>query len=512
MKKLNMLNKKIKLFSTGAWLLGCALSLTPSVQANTISALADKTARYAVENYYDDMVNSLGELVKFNTVAREGISVFDNPVHKAFKAELARQAKLLGLDYTDHGAVVVIGLGKGHERFGIVTHGDVQPADPIKWAKSPFELDMTSEPGNIIGRGTEDDKGPISSALYAMKAIKDAGISLNKRIELYVYMAEESDWAPLEDFIKGHELPGVNITLDSEYPIVTAEKGYGSIEMTFPDKKVTCNLPYLSHFSGGFFGSQIPEDAAVVIENASAGLVNRLKAKALDYKTLEFAFSSKGRQLTIKASGTSAHSSKPEFGVNAITHLSALLADIRWPNNASGALVNFVNDYLGTGLYGKKFGDIAYRDDFMGPMTVQPTVLKQAGDGIALNINLRRPQGKSTGQLEQEIRAALDNWQQANKVALLNISTSISEPFVQKDAPHAKTLLSIFSHYTGMKNPQPIAIGGSTNSKLFPNAVSFGPSMPGKVYSGHSEHEFISEAQFKLNLKMYTAVMIELAK
>jgi len=36
--------------------------------------------------------------------------------------------------------------------------------------------------------------------------------------------------------------------------------------------------------------------------------------------------------------------------------------------------------------------------------------------------------------------------------------------------------------------------------------------MPNAEYTGHSEHEFITMEQFKLNLKMYTAVMIELAK
>ena len=65
---------------------------------------------------------------------------------------------------------------------------------------------------------------------------------------------------------------------------------------------------------------------------------------------------------------------------------------------------------------------------------------------------------------------------------------------------------------TGIKNAKPVAIGGGTNSRLFPSAVSFGPTMPGKEYSGHSEHEYISMAQFVLNLKMYTAVFIELAK
>ena len=100
--------------------------------------------------------------------------------------------------------MVVIGLGTQKERVGIITHGDVQPVNAKKWQKSPFELDITTEPGRLIGRGTEDDKGPISTALYAMKAIKDKKIALNKRIELYVYMAEESDWEPLKAYIKTH--------------------------------------------------------------------------------------------------------------------------------------------------------------------------------------------------------------------------------------------------------------------------------------------------------------------
>ena len=130
--------------------------------------------------------------------------------------------------------MVVIGLGDSEQRVGMITHGDIQPFNASKWAQSPLLLDQKSEPGKLIGRGTEDDKGPISNALYAMKSIKDLKIKLNKRIELYVYMAEESDWEPLRQHIKQHSLPQVNITLDAEYPVVTAEKGYGTISLTFP--------------------------------------------------------------------------------------------------------------------------------------------------------------------------------------------------------------------------------------------------------------------------------------
>jgi dipeptidase D len=493
-------------------LLSLTLSHSTEAQTSSVSNVAKATADYAVSTYKNDMVSSLRELVKYNTLAKEGVSANDNPAHIAFKAELKKQAQALGFDFTDDGYVVVIGLGNQQERLGIITHGDVQPVNPEKWKKSPFELDTSTEPGRLIGRGTEDDKGPISTALYAMKAIKDKDIALNKRIELYVYMAEESDWEPLKAYIKNHELPQTNITIDAEYPVVTAEKGYGTIKLVFNKKTMPTISPYISKFSGGFFGSQIPEDASVTIENANVVLLQRLMRESRSYQNIRFDFELKDSILTINALGKSAHSSKPDDGVNAIPYLAKLLSRTRWVNNGPGTLVNFINDNIGLGLEGKKFGNIAYQDDFMGPMTVAPTVIKQHDNNIELNINLRRPQGKTKQQLSDEIHQTVVDWNNRFDANVTELDHYIGDPFIQKDAPHIGTLLSVFSHFTGIKDAQPIAIGGGTNSRLFPNAVSFGPSMPNTEYTGHSEHEFITMKQFVLNLKMYTAVLVELAK
>ncbi|TWX47849.1 dipeptidase [Colwellia hornerae] len=485
--------------------------ITLPVFSAEVSSTAKQTADYAVQTYQQAMVASLAELVKYNTLAIDGVSANDNPEHIAFKAELKKQAEDLGFDYTDDGYVIVIGLGKSEERLGIITHGDVQPVNPKKWQKSPFELDTTSEPGKLIARGTEDDKGPISTALYAMKAIKDKNITLNKRIELYVYMAEESDWGPLEAYIKTHTLPQTNITIDAEYPVVTAEKGYGTIKIAFNKNNYSGFDAYLSEFSGGFFGSQIPEDAKAVIENADLTLLQQLMDKARTYQGISFDLELKGNTLTITALGKSAHSSKPQEGLNAIPFLAGLLSQTRWPSNGAGTLVNFINDNIGLGLEGKNFGNIAYSDDFMGPMTVSPTVIKQFKNNIELNINIRRPRGKSAQQLTEEINHVIATWKLTNMADITELEHYIGDPFIQNDAPHIDTLLAVFSHFTGIKDAKPIAIGGGTNSRLFPNAVSFGPSMPNANYTGHSEHEFITMKQFVLNLKMYTAALVELA-
>ena len=138
-------------------LLSCSL-LIPLTGFAGVSDVATKAAQYAESTYQKEMIESLRQLMIFNTVAVEGLNSPDNPAHQEFKTELAKQAKKLGLDYPDYGYVVVIGLGDSKQRVGMITHGDIQPFNPGKWAQSPLMLDQSSEPGKLIGRGTEDDK------------------------------------------------------------------------------------------------------------------------------------------------------------------------------------------------------------------------------------------------------------------------------------------------------------------------------------------------------------------
>ena len=339
-------------------------ALYPGAQAAALSEAATSTARYAVETYPQQMTAALAAMVSYNTVADPAVPSDKNPQHIAFKQMLKEEAARLGLDYTDHGYVAVIGLGDSADRVGIITHGDVQPVNPAKWAKSPFELDSTSEPGRLIARGSEDDKGPIATAMYAMKAIKDQKVALKKRLELYVYMAEESDWAPLETFLKTHVPPQMNITLDAEYPVVTAEKGWGAVKVTMPALPAPAAAgkgPLLREFAGGFFGSQIPEDASAVIGNATPALEKRIRARAAAQKGMRYQYAWQGRDLKITALGLSAHSSKPEDGVNAISMLADALKVQPWKATAAAGMVTMLNDLVGTGIHGERFGKVAYR-------------------------------------------------------------------------------------------------------------------------------------------------------
>jgi len=468
----------------------------------------DSVADYAVNTYQNAQVHTLTNLVAFPTVNKDSIPAPQNPDFINFKSVLKMKAAELGFDYQDLGYTVLIGMGKQTDKVTVVTHGDVQPANASKWKQSPFVID-TSEPGKLVGRGTEDDKGAIATALYAMKAIKDKGIELDNRIELMIYLAEESDWGPLTEFMKTYDQPKYAVTIDASYPVVVAEKGWSLIAPTFNATSKQTGV-YVSDVAGGAFKSQIPEDASLVLHNASESLIDSLKAKAKTLSDVEFSFKEQGEGLKITVKGMSAHSSEPESGVNAIAHLSELFKDVALENNSDGQLIKFVNQLIGLDIHGKQFGNIAYEHKFMGPMTVAPTVIERDGNALTLAINARRPVGKDEDVLKQQINSAIKEWETVNNVMLSKVDTVIGTPMLLDNAPHAQKLLDIFKHFTGDKKADFVSIGGGTNAKLFDNAVSFGPSMPGKRYTGHSEHEFITLEQLELNLRMYTAMMIEL--
>ena len=475
---------------------------------------ADSVADHARSTYQQAMISTTSELLAFKTVHQDGIDNADNSEFKAMTSYLRDKASELGLGFDDYGAVVVVSLGDGDKRLGLVTHGDVQPADPSKWSADPFELDTTSEPGRLVGRGVEDDKGPIAAALYAMKAVQDKGLVLSRRIELIVSYTEESDWEPFLAFLKQHPPPELNVVLDAEYPVVTAEKGWCSVHLTLAPvaDEPAGDAPWLASFGGGAFLSQIPEDARAVVRHATAEVEAALGKATEGIEGVDFEFEERNRDLVVTARGASAHSSKPWEGKNGITHLAQVLAAVEWPDSQAARMVRLVNDLVGTGDYGTRFGDVAYEHPFMGRLTLALTTLETTEDGgpLSAGINIRRPAGRSAEEMEDAIRSAVASWQETSGVEV-EVLTAIYDPHLIEDAVHVPVLLDVFRRHTGQQAAGPISIGGGTHARLVPNGVNFGPGMPGEPYTGHSEHEYTTRDQMVLNLGMYTAMLVELA-
>jgi acetylornithine deacetylase/succinyl-diaminopimelate desuccinylase-like protein len=72
--------------------------------------------------------------------------------------------------------------GKGDPTVTIYNHLDVQPAsrETEPWKTDPFRFTKVGD--RYFGRGTTDDKGPALSALWGMRAAREAGVPVNVNV------------------------------------------------------------------------------------------------------------------------------------------------------------------------------------------------------------------------------------------------------------------------------------------------------------------------------------------
>ena len=145
---------------------------------------------------------------------------------------------------------------EGTPELGILCHLDVVPAGN-GWSVPPFSL--TRRDGKLMGRGAIDDKGPAVAALYAVRAVKDAGITLNKNVRLIFGTNEENGSADLARYREKEVLPEMLFTPDGSYPLINAEKGMLRISYT---GKIS---PDISIKGGGAINA-VPEQAEAILK------------------------------------------------------------------------------------------------------------------------------------------------------------------------------------------------------------------------------------------------------
>ena len=151
----------------------------------------------SINNKKEEMIDSLCKIIEYPSISQlsgeEGM-----PFGQACKDVLEYMLSLgksLGFRTKNiDGYCGYIEFGEGEELIGILGHLDVVPADDT-WAYAPFS--PVVEDGKIYGRGAIDDKGPIISSLYAMKAVMDT-MQVKKRIRLILGLDEEKNWKCME--------------------------------------------------------------------------------------------------------------------------------------------------------------------------------------------------------------------------------------------------------------------------------------------------------------------------
>ncbi len=121
-----------------------------------------------------------------------------------------------------------IEFGEGDEIIGVLCHLDVVPAGD-GWTYPPFSGTVVGD--KLFARGALDDKGPLMSSLYALKALKDSGVKLTKKVRLIIGTDEETDWRGINRYLEVCEMPDMAFSPDAEFPLIYGEKGIMSIDI-----------------------------------------------------------------------------------------------------------------------------------------------------------------------------------------------------------------------------------------------------------------------------------------
>ena len=254
-----------------------------------------------VLEYKDEVVKEIQNAVRVKSVKEAplpGMPFGEGPA-KALD-HFMNLAKKLGFkaekfdNYAMH-----IDMGEGKETLGILAHVDVVP-EGDNWTYPPYS--GTIADGKIYGRGTLDDKGPAIISLFAMKAIADSGIKLNKKIRMILGADEESGSACLKYYFGELKMPYPDIafTPDSSFPVTYAEKGSVRVKI----KKKFSTLKDVVIKGGNAFNS-VPNEANGVIPVDMLGEVkNKNKVE----------FVKEGNVYKVFSAGIPAHGAHPEKG------------------------------------------------------------------------------------------------------------------------------------------------------------------------------------------------------
>lgn len=357
-------------------------------------------------------------------------------------------------------------IGEGDEMVAVLGHLDVVPAGE-GWDYPAFGGEIHD--GVMYGRGVLDDKGPTIGAIFVLKAIKDAGIPLKRRIRVIFGTDEERGSGCMQHYVaSSEEKPVMGFTPDAEYPVIFFEKGMSPVKIGVKQPKQG-DIKVLE-LDGGNAGNIVPKNCKIVLEGEhEIKEFSDVQSVIEDGKTV------------VTAVGKNAHGSTPELGVNAITKLLTALADL--PAGGDFAKIrDFVRDELRDETNGESLG-IRYVDEETGETTVNLGLLKMNQDELSIYLDIRYPKNADPATVKRVLE------EKAAKYGLEILGLEqVPMLHVPKDSQLVQLLMQVYREETGDES-EAIAIGGGTYAKTLPNIVAFGPIFPGEPDVIHQPNE-----------------------
>lgn len=371
-------------------------------------------------------------------------------------------------------------IGTGEDVFGILCHLDVVPAgDEQLWHSPPFEGTIIDN--SIVGRGTQDDKGPTVAALYAVKAILDSGATLNKTIRFIFGTDEENLWRCMTQYHKKEQPITLGIAPDAGFPLTYAEKG---LLQAYLVGKGSTDF----HLTSGNALNVVPEQACYKGPH-SKQVAEELTRLTYDYDT---------KEATVYAKGKSIHSKDAPLGINAGIRLAeAVIA------SHSHEALDFLTQCVkhdGRGYH--VVGNI--EDEASGNLTFNAATLSIDEKETRIGLDIRIPVTVDKETVVATLKETASRYHLAYEEY-----DFLDSLYVPLESELVTTLLNAYRDVTGDMS-EPNVSGGATFARTMPNCVAFGATFKNTIDTMHQPNETWQLAEMEQTMAIYAEAIYRL--
>ena len=446
-----------------------------------------------IESMHDEMIDTLQKWIRVPSVKGEAApgAPFGKEVRSMLDMALAdcEQMGFKTQNFDGYIAHADLGEGSDEDALAILAHLDVVP-EGDGWKYPPYGAVI--ENGRMYGRGTSDDKGPAVAALYAMKAVKDAGIPLRRKVRLILGCDEESGWEDIAHYNKVATMPRMGFSPDASYPIINIEKGICRLEL----HGVLSNegLQVIA-FNNGERPNVIPGRAsALVVGDAATVAQAEAAAKKLDIPA-EVQLTDKGVSITV--TGISGHAAYPETARNANGEMLLLLRELGVQGDLCLLADKIGLDYKGEGL------EVSVSDGISGYLTCNLGIIRAGEGGVYATLDIRYPVMTNPDMIIKNVSASLPGMRVE--------AMEVKEPHhVPAGSELVQNLLDAYHEVTGYER-KCLYTGGGTYARSLQEGVAFGASFPQDEDLAHQANEYADIEGLYKNIKIFALAIVKLA-
>lgn len=442
-----------------------------------------------IDAHVDELVEAAAKLIRIGSAEQPAVGAhpFGDGVAAALDEALAMAAQwgLTTRNYDYYAGTAQ--LGEGAPRLGILCHLDTVPVGE-GWTLPP--LGGVVRDGRLWGRGAIDDKGPAAAALFALRALRECGVTLRAACRCVLGCDEETNQCDMAYYGEREGFPPLLFCPDGEYPVINTEKG-----RVRPVIRAACPDERLLWAEGGVAVNAVPTEAHALLRR-----VTREEAQAAGERVghaVEWEERPEGALLVVR--GVAAHGSTPEKGENAVTALLEVLAAM----GVGGEAVAAAARRFPFAEYDGRSAGAACRDEVSGALTLALTYLRIEDGGLLGMADVRFPVTKTVAEVEALLRAGL------SEDFDVTFDGCAEGHHVPEDSPFVQTLLRVYERQTGQPG-RCLAIGGGTYAHDIPGGVAFGAAFPGVDNHMHGADEFIGVDELRLNAHLIAHAVAEL--